>query len=129
MMASPLAPSAAPAPDEWSRAELTVEGIYEREFAFVWRAVRGLGLEGAAVDDAVQDVFLVVHRRLSTFEQRSALRTWLYGIVRHVVLDHRRRWRRKEAHAPLPPRLESEHPSPDRIADARQALGLVQRQQ
>jgi RNA polymerase sigma-70 factor (ECF subfamily) len=40
--------------------------------------------------DAVQDVFLVVHRRLDDFEGRSKITTWLYGISLRVARDRRR---------------------------------------
>jgi RNA polymerase sigma-70 factor (ECF subfamily) len=71
------------------------ETIYREHFRFVWRTARRLGIEGALVDDVVQEVFVVVHRRLGDFEGRSAAKTWLYGIVRRVVADHRRTLRRK----------------------------------
>ncbi len=73
------------------------EGIYREHFRFVWRSVRRLGVRGAAVDDVVQEVFLVVHRRMETFEGRSSAKTWLYGILRRVISDHRRTLRRKPA--------------------------------
>lgn len=63
--------------------------VYEEHVDFVWRVARRLGVPEASLDDAVQDVFLVVHDRLSTFEGRSSLRTWIYGIVRRVARDHR----------------------------------------
>jgi RNA polymerase sigma-70 factor (ECF subfamily) len=65
--------------------------------------------EAAAVDDAVQDVFIVVHRRLTEFEGRSSLRSWLFGIARRVAHDHRRRIGRKERGEELPEVL----PDPD----------------
>ena len=71
--------------------------VYASCFPFVWRTVRRLGVDPAAVDDVVQEVFLVVHRRLDDFEGRSALKTWLYGIVRRVVHDHRRGRARRPA--------------------------------
>jgi RNA polymerase sigma-70 factor (ECF subfamily) len=71
------------------------ETIYREHFRFVWRTVRRLGIEGALIDDVVQEVFVVVHRRLADFEGRSTAKTWLYGIVRRVVADHRRTLRRK----------------------------------
>lgn len=46
------------------------------------------------MDDAVQDVFLVVHRRLPEFEARSQLKTWLFGIALRVSREHRRAARR-----------------------------------
>jgi RNA polymerase sigma-70 factor (ECF subfamily) len=47
----------------------------------------------AALEDAAQDVFLVVHRRLPEFEGRSSLRTWIFGIVLKVAARHRRKAR------------------------------------
>ena len=56
----------------------------------VWRGLRRLGVPEANIEDAVQDVFLVAHRRLADFEGRSSVKTWLYGIVLRVARDHRR---------------------------------------
>ena len=56
----------------------------------VWRGLRKLGVPEASIEDAVQDVFLVAHRRLADFEGRSSIKTWLYGIVLRVAKDHRR---------------------------------------
>ncbi len=70
---------------------LSVAELYDRHAAMVFRALRALGVHEASLDDAVQDVFLVVHRRLADFEGRSAITTWLYGIARRVAADHRRR--------------------------------------
>jgi len=61
------------------------EELYERHFDFIWRSLRRLGVRRAALDDAVQEVFLVVHRRLPEFEGRAALKTWLFGIALHVA--------------------------------------------
>jgi RNA polymerase sigma-70 factor (ECF subfamily) len=69
---------------------LDYAAIYDEHFDFVWRNVRRLGVPESSADDAVQDVFLVVHRKLAEFEGRSALRTWLFGILARVARDHRR---------------------------------------
>jgi RNA polymerase sigma-70 factor (ECF subfamily) len=81
-------------------APATLADIYRDHFPFVWRMVRRLGVGDAQVEDAVQDVFIVVHRRLADFEGRSSVRTWLAGIVRRVVRDYRRSRMRKPAHVP-----------------------------
>jgi RNA polymerase sigma-70 factor, ECF subfamily len=88
---------------------LTFERLYEEYFDFVWRSLRRLGFSGAALDDAVQDVFLVVHRRLTGFEERSSAATWLFGIVRRVASEHRRTVRRKDrpTRGPTPDELEA----------------------
>jgi RNA polymerase sigma-70 factor, ECF subfamily len=75
---------------ETPRLEPRVEEIYAEHVTMVWRSLRRLGVPEASIEDAVQDVFLVVHRRLSEFAGRSAMKTWLYGIVLRVAKDHRR---------------------------------------
>jgi RNA polymerase sigma-70 factor, ECF subfamily len=75
-----------------------VKEIYERYGDFVWRNLRRLGIGEEAADDALQDVFLVVHRRLSDFESRSSIRTWLFGIVLRVAQTHLRTVRRRRVH-------------------------------
>jgi RNA polymerase sigma-70 factor (ECF subfamily) len=87
------------------------DDIYGRYFPFVWRCLRGLGVARGALDDAAQDVFLVVHRQLGGFRGESSPQTWLYGIARHVASNHQRSARRKQA--PLEP-LVGEPPDLDR---------------
>ena len=68
-----------------------------RQFApFVWRALRRLGVAESDVEDVCQEVFMVVSRKLGTFEGRSALRTWIYGICARTASDYRRRAVRRE---------------------------------
>jgi RNA polymerase sigma-70 factor (ECF subfamily) len=90
----------------------TFEEAYEHLFDFVWRSLRRLGVAEASIDDAVQDVFIVVHRRLEQFEGRSSLKTWIYAITLRVAHDHQRLARRKGGHAPLDPSLPDEAPGP-----------------
>jgi RNA polymerase sigma-70 factor, ECF subfamily len=80
-----------------ARASADFEALYREHIRFVWRSVRRLGVDPAFIDDVVQEIFLVVHRRLSEFEGRSSTKTWLYGIARRVIADHRRSLRRKPA--------------------------------
>ncbi|HEX7480228.1 MAG TPA: sigma-70 family RNA polymerase sigma factor [Polyangiales bacterium] len=58
---------------------------------FVWRVLRRHGVPERDLEDACQEVFLVVHRRLGEFEGRSTLRTWLYAIAARVALGQRRK--------------------------------------
>jgi len=68
--------------------------LYRDHVDHVWRGLRRLGVHEASVDDAVQEVFVVVHRRFGEFEGRSALRTWIYGICINVARNYRRTQRR-----------------------------------
>jgi len=70
--------------------------VFRQHFDFVWRTLRSLGVPDAAVDDAVQEVFICVHRRLPEFERRSALKTWIYSIAYHTAQNQRRSARRRE---------------------------------
>jgi RNA polymerase sigma-70 factor (ECF subfamily) len=65
--------------------------------------MRRAGVPLGAVDDAVQEVFIVVHRRLGEFEGRAAVTTWLYRIVVRVAQHHRRAARRKGIDEPEDP--------------------------
>lgn len=86
-----------------SGAHLRFDAVYDEWFDFVWRSARRLGVHDASLDDVAQDVFLVVYRRLSEFEGRSTLKTWLFGITLRVVSDWRRTKRRKGGLSELPP--------------------------
>jgi len=67
-----------------------LQSLYREHFEFVWRSLRRLGVPDADIADAVQDVFIVVHRKLADFEGRSKVTTWLFGIMIRVVRDRRR---------------------------------------
>lgn len=88
MVAAPLKRPRAP-PDE-SREPNSPAEAYGAFFDLAFRNLRRLGVDAATIEDAVQDVFVVVFRRWGEFEQRSSLRTWIFGIVMRVARDHRR---------------------------------------
>jgi RNA polymerase sigma-70 factor (ECF subfamily) len=64
--------------------------VYETYFDFVWSCTRRLGVAPEAIDDVVQDIFVVVYGRLETLERPGSIRSWLYGIVRRTVSTYRR---------------------------------------
>ena len=69
---------------------VTFEQVYKEHFAFVWRSLRRLGVREEDANDAAQEVFIVVHRKLGEFSGRSKLTTWLYGICFRVASERRR---------------------------------------
>ena len=103
----------------------TFAALYAAHFDFIWRTVRRLGVSEAAVDDVVQDVFVVAYRRLDSFEGRSKPRTWLYGIARRVVSDHRRSLRRRKPHTTLQETHASGDASPQEVAARAEAAALL----
>ena len=54
---------------------------------------RQLGGSDMDVEDVVQEVFLVVSRRLSSFRGDARFTSWLFEITRKIVANHRRRQR------------------------------------
>jgi RNA polymerase sigma-70 factor (ECF subfamily) len=109
-----------------------LEEVYRAHFDFVWRSARALGVRDGAIDDVVQEVFVVAQRKLAGFEARSSMRTWLSGIVLNVVRHHRRTVQRKSPHerSSEPPTevdsLPTEAPGPDDIASLREGTRLLQ---
>jgi RNA polymerase sigma-70 factor (ECF subfamily) len=103
------------------------DATYDAYFDFVWRSVRQLGVHEASVDDAVQDVFMVVYRRRAEFEARSSMRTWLFGIAIRVVHDYRRRFRRKGGQEPLSVDLRDAAPGPFERLEASEAIRAFER--
>ena len=81
--------AALPAPD--------LAAVYEAHFRYVWRCLRSLGVHDAHVDDALQDVFVVVQRRLPDFDGGASLRTWLYAIALRIARKYRERLGREPA--------------------------------
>lgn len=99
---------------------------YREHVGFVWRLARALGVEATHVDDIVHEAFMVVQRKLGERDPGQAIRPWLAGITRNLVLHHRRRLareaRRLEALAPPP-----DARGPDEALGLREAAGLLQR--
>lgn len=82
--------SAGPARAELATGNLNIQQVYQAHFHYVWRCLRGLGVSDQALDDAAHDVFLVVQRRLPTFDaSQAALTTWLYEIALRVGRRYR----------------------------------------
>jgi RNA polymerase sigma-70 factor (ECF subfamily) len=105
--------------------ELSFDRVYEEYFPFVWRSLLRLGLSQANVDDAAQDVFLVVHRRLQEFEGRSSLKTWIFCVAQRVALVYRRRERRSESQAPVPATLLDRRSCPEQQTEAARAAAFL----
>jgi RNA polymerase sigma-70 factor (ECF subfamily) len=72
-------------------ARTTVTDVHDEHADFVWRSLQRLGVRDADLEDALQDVFVVVHKRLATFDGSSKMTTWLFGICLRVSAAHRRR--------------------------------------
>lgn len=101
---------------------------------FVARQLARLGVAPSELDDAVQEVFLVVHRRGGMSAGPASERTFLTGIALRVAANARRRHRRKptvnddDAIAAVPAHIGDPHVASEtrerlaRVAEALDAL-------
>lgn len=120
----PGAPPPLGEPGSDARAAATF-AVYEQHRDFVWRTLQRLGAHGA-IDDLFQEVFIVVHQRLHSYEGAGTLSSWLYGICVRVVSAHRRRAhvRRESPSATLGDELVG-GPSPEGQAESNEARATV----
>jgi RNA polymerase sigma-70 factor (ECF subfamily) len=110
-------------------SKLDVAQIYAQHATFLWKSLFRMGIPEADLPDVLQEVLLVVHRRLDSFDGRSRLSTWLFGICLRVAATARRT-RRRRREEPMDPNLQSRalaNPeTPESLAlvqDARRRLG------
>jgi RNA polymerase sigma-70 factor, ECF subfamily len=102
-----------------------VARLFGQHADFVRRALQRFGVPDADLEDALQEVFIVVAHRLDDYVERGAMRAWLFVIARqialHVLRANRRHTRQAVALVPAPP-PEDPHMSLQRA----QAIALVQ---
>ena len=103
------------------------DDVYDRYVVFVWRSLRALGVPQAALEDAVQDVFIVVHRRLSEFEGRAKMTSWLFSIARRVARNHRRPRQTRDDLADVEEHVRDGRPTPYEAAVQTEAAALLER--
>lgn len=104
---------------------LDFDVVYDEHFSFVYRRVRQLGVRDAMVDDVVQEVFVVIHRRLDSFEGRSSMRAWVAGVTRRVVQDQVRRKRNQPSGTPITGEWVDPRPTPDQDLERRRAFAAL----
>jgi RNA polymerase sigma-70 factor, ECF subfamily len=91
---------------------------FEAELDFVMRVLRRQGIRPADAEDLAQDVFLVMCRRWSDYQQDRPLRPWLAGIAVHLAIKHRER-RRREVALSDEEAADAAPPPDDRLATKR----------
>jgi RNA polymerase sigma-70 factor (ECF subfamily) len=74
-------------------ARVDFSDIYRRHAVTVARWAARLGGPEVDAEDIVQEVFLVVNRRLSEFRGTAKITTWLFRITERTVQNHRRKQR------------------------------------
>jgi RNA polymerase sigma-70 factor (ECF subfamily) len=76
------------------RDEARLRRIFQEQFAFVWRYLRRMGLSEADADDAAQQVFVVLARKLDAIDPGKE-RAFLCGTCARVLSELRRTHRRR----------------------------------
>jgi RNA polymerase sigma-70 factor, ECF subfamily len=120
----------AQAAEEKARSEAAtrrLSAMVEREFDFVWRTARRLGLSAASAEDVTQEVFLVASRRLSDIAHGSE-RAFLYRTATLVTATARRsvaRRRENFSEDSAVSETESTAPDPEAIIAAKEARELL----
>lgn len=106
-----------------------VRALVRAHFSFVWRSALRLGLPEDAADDAAQQVFIVLARRIDDVEE-GAEKAFLYRTTAHVVAELRRTHARRTAR--VRPGEEGEidgaedpHPGPDEALDKKRARAML----
>jgi RNA polymerase sigma-70 factor (ECF subfamily) len=125
MLASPVHPPLLMLDSHPSVVAPAFEAVYREHFSFVWRVLSGMGVPPGAVEDAAQEVFVVVLRRLPEFEPKASVKTWLYEIAMRVASNARRSVRRRGLHEELDEQLEGDAPGPAEVVESRRALSEV----
>jgi RNA polymerase sigma-70 factor, ECF subfamily len=105
--------------------------LFAEHCDFVWRTLRRLGVHKDAIEDASQEVFIVVRRKLDVIDTGKE-RAFLFGVAAKVAAGTRRTSRRKPwntaSHEP-----DSEHravagtPNPAELLDQERARAALDR--
>jgi RNA polymerase sigma factor (sigma-70 family) len=103
--------------------------LMRRHGVAVYRYCREELHDRTLADDVHQQIFIQAHRDLDRFAARSTLRTWLFAIARHRVLDAAKSRRRAQAHIEEDDTADTPDPSPppgERLDEARLQHALIE---
>ena len=117
-----LAATEAPCPP--AERDLECLDAYEREFDYLCRVLRRLGVADAELEDLAQEVFLVLHQNWAGYDASRPMRPYLFGIAFRVASNHRRRIKELPSASVD---LEDFSPRPDQALQAKQARAVVLR--
>ncbi len=102
-----------------------ITALVEEHADFVWRSLRRLGVPEAAVDDGVQQVFLVAAQKLDRIE-RGRERAFLFSVAMNVAAHARRTLaRRREVLEDVALDVVDPRPTADVQLDAHRARALL----
>ena len=108
-------------------AALDFPAVYRQHFAYVFRTLRRLGVRPSELNDATQETFTVVLRRLGDYDPQRPIEPWLFGIAFRVAAALRRRRARRiiEVFSRTDEVADDDSLGPESSFADRQARGLV----
>ena len=68
----------------------TLRSLWDVHAPYVMRSLRYLGVREAELDDAVQETFMIAHRKIGDLRTVESPRGWLYAIAMNVARHARR---------------------------------------
>jgi len=102
--------------------------LVQEHYDFIWRLLSRLGVVGAEVDDAAQQVFMVLVTRQDLSIKPGSERAFLYGVALRVAKEFRRKAQSSQNHvAPDPERLVDAAPDLEAVAARNQARRQLDR--
>ena len=92
------------------REEAAFSRFVEQHKAMVLRCTRSILLDDAEAEDAAQDAFVQIFKKIGEFRGESSLKTWVYRIARNIALNRTRSLARRNhgRHQELDGALESQ---------------------
>lgn len=96
---------------------------FQREFDYLVRTLRRLGVNPEDVEDLAHEIFLVLRRTWHEYNPERALKPYLFGIAFRVAASHRRKYWREVPFATV--EGQDRAPYPDELIAANQARALV----
>ncbi len=100
--------------------------IFDTHFAYVWNALKRLGVAERDLEDLGQQVFLRVHAQLNTFDPLRPLRPWLFSFAYHAAANYRALARHRVELAIVAPEPADSGPAADEQLITRQELELAE---
>lgn len=93
--------------------------LYQQHADFLVRGAHQLGVPSEIAPDLVHDTFLVLHQRWSEARSQASIRAWLYGVLRNL---NRNRRRKKDGVLADLSTIEDQGLSADQLADQQAQL-------
>ena len=100
--------------------------LVEEHHTFIWKLMAKLGIPEADVDDATQQVFMVLLQREGLLLKEGSERSFLFGVALKVARGHQRTlMRRREVVGNPVDEISDPRPSAERLADEKYARRLL----